>query len=239
MQIPDISQLGGLPTPVDIVANDRLIVVRDGKVYVADMKALKDEMDDGDVLSTNNLSDLTDKIIAQHNLAAAAPYDDWRWVGAGKGTGPSNPARTVLPGTGIEVWEFANGKTLHADGNQIPHDYAEGTDIIPHLHFMPTTTARYTGVWTMTFRDLLDMSNGAVLQALTTLTIPFDADMVALTNVSANFSGVIPGLNRKISSIMHANLSLSLTAGASFFLNGWDGHYLKNTFGSVTATSKS
>lgn len=34
------------------------------------------------------------------------------------------------------------------------------------------------------------------------------------------------------------NLSLALSAGASLFLHGWDGHYKKNTFGSVNLTSK-
>lgn len=35
-------------------------------------------------------------------------YDDFRWVGHAKATGPNSPARTAINGTTIEVWEFTS-----------------------------------------------------------------------------------------------------------------------------------
>ncbi len=165
-------------------------------------------------------------------------YDDFRWVGQGKATGPNNPARTGINGTGIEVWEFTTGKILHSDSNQLPHDYKEGTDIIPHLHWCPSTTGTYTGTWTMRYVDYLDAANGTALLAQKTITISFNAAMTAFQMQSADFSAVIAGAGRKISSMIHANLELTLTAGTSCFLNGWDGHYQKDRLGSVQPTSK-
>jgi hypothetical protein len=143
-----------------------------------------------------------------------------------------------MGGGTTEVWEFANAKILHSDGNQLPHDYEEGSDIIPHLHWAPSTTATYTGTWTMRYIDYLTVGNGAALQAQKTITITFNSAMTALQMQTADFSAVIAGAGRGISSIIHCSLELTLTAGTSCFLNGWDGHYKKNTLGSRTATAK-
>jgi hypothetical protein len=169
---------------------------------------------------------------------ALPKYDDWRWAPTGKATGPNNPARTAINGASEEVWEFTNGKILHADGNQLPHDYKEGTDIIPHIHWCPSTTGTYTGTWTMKYVGWLSMANGEPIEVERTVTVSFNAAMTAFQNQSADFSAVIPGAGRKISSVIHASLTLTLTAGTSCFLNGWDGHYLVDGFGSSSPGTK-
>jgi hypothetical protein len=169
-------------------------------------------------------------------------YDDWRWAGMGKGTGPSNPTRSALPGGTTECWDFANAKTLHSDGNQIPHDYKEGTDIIPHLHYMIPTSGNYAGTWTMKYQLLPTVANDTLLPDEVTITIPFThtgavARQCKTASFSANISGTSPATVR-VSAIMHANLTLTLTTGSSLFLHGWDGHYLKDRLGSRTETAK-
>lgn len=165
-------------------------------------------------------------------------WDDWRWVGLGKGTGVNNPARTPINGYECEVWEFANGKLLHCDGNQIPHDYEEGTDITAHIHWVPSTTGLYTGTWTLKYSGWLDAATGTAMSAETTITAAFNASMTAFQMQSQNFSAVIAGAGRKISSMLNISLSLSLTSGASCFLVGFDGHYKKDRLGSKQITSK-
>jgi hypothetical protein len=165
-------------------------------------------------------------------------YDDWRWSGLGKGTGPSNPTRSVMNGGTTEVWEFTSGKTLHSDGNQIPHDYKEGTDIVPHLHWCPSTTGTYTGTWTMKYQEYLSVANGTALSAERTITAAFNASLTAFQMRSQDFSAVLAGAGRTISSIVHCSLTLTLSAGTSCFLNGWDGHYEKDALGSIAITGK-
>jgi len=55
---------------------------------------------------------------------------------------------------------------------------------------------------------------------------------------SADFSAVITGANRKISSIICAKLTLTLTAGTSCFLAGLDAHYQMDRLGSRQITTK-
>jgi hypothetical protein len=171
-------------------------------------------------------------------IISPTDYDDWRWTGsaAAPPTGPADLAE--INGSGIYGWRFTNGEALFFPDQQLPHDYAEGTDVIPHLHWAPSTTATYTGTWTLEIIDYLSAAPNAALQAKTTLTLAFDAAMTAYQMQTANFSAVLTGTNRKISSILHARLSLALSAGTSCFLNGLDAHYQKDRFGSVSATSK-
>jgi len=165
-------------------------------------------------------------------------YDDWRWTGSAAAP-PSSPAALAeVNATGIYAWEFTNGEALFFPDQQLPHDYKEGTDLIPHLHWMPSTTATYTGTWTLEVIYHLSVATGTALSAKETTTIAFNSAMTAFQMQSANFSATLTGTNRKISSILHARLSLALSAGASCFLNGLDAHYLKDRLGSTAATAK-
>lgn len=171
-------------------------------------------------------------------IISPTDYDDWRWTGSAAAP-PSGPAALAdVNATGIYAWEFTNGEALFFPDQQLPHDYKEGTDVIPHIHWMPSTTATYTGTWTLEVIDFLSAAPGAALQAKTTLTAAFNASMTAFQMQTANFSATLTGTNRLISSILHARLSLSLSAGTSCFLNGLEAHYQKDRLGSVQATSK-
>jgi len=171
-------------------------------------------------------------------IISPTDWDDWRWVGQGKGTGASAPARTGINGFTCEVWEFTDGKLLHCDGCQIPHDYEEGTNITAHIHWCPSTSATYTGTWTLKYSGWLDLATGSAMSAETTITAAFNASMTAFQMQSQDFSAVISGTGRKISSILNISLSLAFSAGTSCFMVGFDGHYRKDRLGSKNITSK-
>lgn len=165
-------------------------------------------------------------------------WDDWRWAGLSRTIGGNAPTLTAINGTTLFGYVFTNGKELYYNELQLPHEYAEGTDIHPHIHFAPTTTATYTGTWTLEYIDYLDVNNGTDLQAKKTVTADFNYSATAYQIYSMEFSSVIAGLNRKISSILFAKLTLTLTAGTSILLCGIDAHYQKDRLGSNSIYSK-
>ena len=165
-------------------------------------------------------------------------YDDWRWTGsaAAPSTNPADLAE--VNGSDVFAWRFTNGETLMFPDQQLPHDYKEGTDLFPHLHWCPSTTATYTGTWTLEYVDWLDAASGSAIQAKKTITAAFSASLTAYQMQSQLFSDVLTGTNRKISSIVHAKLTLTLSAGTSCFLLGLDAHYQKDRLGSTSPIAK-
>ena len=166
-------------------------------------------------------------------------YDDWRWAGSGVNP-PGAPSPAVLTEIQSNQWNwlFVNNNVMAFPDQQVPHDYAEGTDLIPHIHFAPTTSATYTGTWTLVITDWLSATSGAARQAQTTLTAAFNAAMTAHQMQSVLFSANLTGINRKISSMLTATLSLALSAGTSVYTLGLDAHYQKDRLGSTQTTSK-
>ena len=167
-------------------------------------------------------------------------YDDWRWGGRATqvvGGGPDNPSFADIDSTGVYGYFFTNGKSLQFHDMQLPHDYKEGTDLTPHIHFCSSTTATYTGTWTLDFVGWLNVGS-AVKSTVQTVTAAFDETLTAWTAKSINFSAVISGTDRKISSCGFAKLSLALSAGTSCLMMGLDAHYLKDRLGSSQTTTK-
>ena len=166
-------------------------------------------------------------------------YDDWRFAGTGVNP-PGAPVAAVL--TEIQAnqwnWQFGNLAVMAFPDQQIPHTYAEGTDLIPHIHFAPTTSATYTGTWTAVFTDWLSPTSGSARQAQATVTAAFNAAMTAHQMQSLDFSAVLTGVGRKISSMLTATLSLTLSAGPAVYLLGFDAHFKLDSLGSVNPTSK-
>ena len=167
-------------------------------------------------------------------------YTDWRWGGmAVDPIGAASPAALSQIGTtGVYAYTFTDGDTKSYHDLQLPHNYKEGTDLIPHIHFAPTTTATYTGTWTLTYVEWLGGYGGAPMLGPTTITAAFNSAMTQYEMQSINFSSVMSGAGRSISSMVHATLSLSLTAGTSVLLNGLDAHYQIDRFGSTLPFSK-
>jgi len=166
-------------------------------------------------------------------------WNDWRWAGAGVNP-PGVPSPAVLTEIATDWWSwlFTNNNVLAFHDLQIPHDYAEGTDIIPHIHWCPTTTATYTGTWTLTINSWLLAANGEPRETPLVVTQAFNAAMTQYQMQSADFSANLLGAGRKISSMATATLSLSLSAGAGCALLGLDGHYQVDGHGSREVLAK-
>jgi hypothetical protein len=173
-------------------------------------------------------------------LVSPTDWNDWRWGGtAVNPTGAPSPAPlNQIGATGTYAYEFTSGDTKSFHDLQLPHDYKEGTDLIPHIHFMPSTTATYTGTWSLTYVEWLGAYTTAPMVGPTTITASFNSSVTQYQMQTVNFSSVLSGTGRQISSIIHATLSLSLTSGTSVFLNGLDAHYQIDRLGSVNPTSK-
>ncbi len=166
-------------------------------------------------------------------------YDDWRWAGTGVNP-PGAPSAATLTEIQTDQWNwlFVNNNVMCFPDQQIPHDYKEGTDLVPHLHYASTTSATYTGTWTLVVTSWLSAVSGSARQAQQTTTIAFNSAITAHQMQSADFSAVLTGVNRKISSCLTATLTLTLSAGTGLYLLGIDAHYLKDSLGSDTITSK-
>lgn len=177
--------------------------------------------------------------IANKVVLNPVQYTDWRWAGSGV-----NPPGAPIPSVLTEIqarqwcWQFITLSAMAFPDQQIPHDYKQGTDLIPHIHWAPTTSAIYTGTWTLTITDWLSVAVGSPRQAQTVLTAAFNGSLTAHQVQSQDFSAVLTGVNRKISSVLTATLELNLLAGTACYLLGLDAHYQQDTAGSDTPTSK-
>jgi hypothetical protein len=172
-------------------------------------------------------------------IVSPTDYDDWRWGGTGVNP-PGAPAAANLTEVQADEWlyVFTNNSVMAFPDQQLPHDYAEGTDLVPHIHWCPTTSATYTGTWTLLVTSWLGVATGSARQAKQTTTVAFNTAMTAGQMQSADFSSVLTGVNRTISSCLTATLKLALSAGSGCALLGLDAHYQKDRLGSAKITSK-
>lgn len=81
-------------------------------------------------------------------------YDDINFEGIGLATGNSAPDLITLYGQGNIVGRSFDGvNTLEQlyGGDEIRHTYAEGEDIYPHIHWMPTTNDAGNVKWILEY----------------------------------------------------------------------------------------
>jgi len=166
-------------------------------------------------------------------------FDDWRWAGSGVNP-PGVPVAAILTQVQPDEWHwvFGNNAVMAFPDQQITHEYQEGADGVPHIHWFPTTSGLYVGTWTTVFTSWLSVANGSPRQAPIVTTASFNANLVAGECVSQDFSSVISGLNRKISSVATLTLKLALTSGVGCGLLGFDGHMFKDRPGSRQVNTK-
>lgn len=173
-------------------------------------------------------------------IGTATQWDDLDFaMSIRTGGGEDPPIWTQIASTDIWGWAFADGDEAWFQ-RQIPHAFKVGqTGWSPHVHWMPTTTATYTGTWTLTLVAHITSTtpSEAPILAAITRTGSFNVSATAwqghLTELDNGTPGTeIDGSDWGISTILFAKLVLTLSAGASCFLSGFDLHGEIDAFGS-------
>lgn len=148
-------------------------------------------------------------------------WDDLDFAVSVRSTGPNAPSLAQIGATGIYAWTYTNGKEAFFQ-RQINHAYKVGTVWMPHIHWLPTTSARYTGSFGLTYVWHPAASGG--LSTVKTVTggtfdinpaVAHDTQLTQLDPITESFG---------ISGIIFARLVLTLTAGTSIILSGMDWH---------------
>lgn len=177
---------------------------------------------------------------------AASAWDDLDFATTIRtGGGENPPVWTAISTTGCYGWAFETGDTAHFQ-RQIPHAFKVGqTGWSPHVHWMPTTTATYTGTWTLTLTGHVTSTDPASAPLITTVTRTGSFSVAAtawqghLTELNNGTPGTeIDGSAWGISTILFAKLVLTLSAGTSCLLSGFDMHGEIDSFGSAQEYSK-
>lgn len=137
---------------------------------------------------------------------AATVWNDMRVPGTSARLGSSAPAVAAFLGAGgLYVLQF-NGTGVANDiyfEIQMSHEYKEGTNILPHVHWTPTDTNTGNVVW---YLEYSWANIGATFGASTTITsTPEAAGGTAWVHKVANFAA-ITGTGKTISSMLVCRL---------------------------------
>ena len=173
---------------------------------------------------------------------AATTYDDLR-VTLDKGSDAAKLKNIIGD---VQIWHFENNRDdVMSFTVQLPHTYKEGTNIFPHIHWVPTTSGTGNVEWQFEY----SWANfNSTFPALTTLTSVGSAGGTALAHKITAFSDGGPGegidgTGKTISSILlcrirrdagQGNDTYSADVGALYF----DIHIEVNTMGSRSEYSK-
>ena len=113
------------------------------------------------------------------------------------GGGATSPDLVQINGGTIQLPGFDGGVTTEQlwGAKEIDHDYSEGTDIYPHVHWMPTTNGAGSVKWQLTY---LIMRGGVAIGAETTISGTQVAGGTAWALKFINLAPVIPGAGIQI-----------------------------------------
>lgn len=122
---------------------------------------------------------------------------------------------------------------------QLPHDYAEGTNITPHVHWTPSNTDGGNVRWLLTYSWANIAGN---FPAETPIYAVGAAGIVADHHIMTNYDAIV-GTGKTISSMLLCKLqrnssnALDTYTGSAYLLE-IDFHYQKDDIGSKTITTK-
>lgn len=131
-----------------------------------------------------------------HFVGAATVWDDVNVGSVSLGAAASAPDPVQIASSGIYVKGFDGNVTAEQlfGEMELPHDYLEESDFVPHVHWMPSSTAVGTVMWQMTY---LCAGDGDTDSAGTTITVLADAPGVAYKRQRADF-GTVSGAGHAI-----------------------------------------
>jgi hypothetical protein len=174
-------------------------------------------------------------LLLQAQGRPAPAWDDLDFAMTVRSTGPNAPSLAQIGATGIYAYTYTNGKEAFFQ-RQILHAFQVGTEWRPHIHWLPTTSERYTGSFAMTY-VWHPAASGALSPVRTVTGGSFDVNpatahavqLTALDPITENFG---------ISGILFARLALTLTAGTGIILSGMDWHGQLDGLGSQAEYTK-
>ena len=148
------------------------------------------------------LRELEAKLTYIEEVPDADPYTGWQEQntdGSAYNDLLVSPSNVRLPASSSPTWttwltdlealQFSEGDIAHFAGMQLPHSYVPGTDIRPHVHFVPTTAMAdgETVLWSITYTVA---SVWSVFPATATVTATFTNDAESRAKLpAASLSG--------------------------------------------------
>jgi len=142
----------------------------------------------------------------------------------------------VLPApSNVRGWGFDGGVTTEMleGGQEMTHDYVQGTDIVPHVHWSPTDNGGGNVKWQL---EISWTNDGAVSLAPTTISSVQATGGAAWRHNRADFPA-LAGAGKLIGSYLDFRLfrdptDAQDTYGSDAWLRGIGFHYQKDTVGS-------
>lgn len=195
-----------------------------------------------------NFDDLYDNDIALNNsvgvleggsFVGSSRWDDIVIPPGALGGGASSPDLITLV-SNISAYAFDGGGTLEQlyGSFEIPHDYKEGTDLRPHIHWTPTTAGAGNVVWNLEYSLA---ARSGTFGASTTVTAT-DAAAGALIHNAEEFTS-ISGSGITIGTVIMFRLyrdptNVADTYGADAVLLSLGVHYEVDATGSTNIFTK-
>lgn len=170
-------------------------------------------------------------------------YKDDNFAAVALGTGATPPDLISLNGGTVYVRGFAgSGGTAEQlfGGMEINHDYQSNSDIIPHLHWCPTTTNAGNVKWQLAYQWV---SNGEVCSSETIIDVTVAASGVAWKMERVSFPA-ISGVGKSYGSQLMIRLFRNPADAADTYpddaaiVGTFGVHYIIDTLGSREISGK-
>jgi hypothetical protein len=177
------------------------------------------------------------------NFGGARKWNDINLSISSLRGGPTAPTATQIGTTGLYALHFANTTTsdeVHGS-TEILHDYAEGTDIYPHIHWSPSTSAAGNVQWELLYAWV--PNNTSITGAMASASVVTAASGIPYAPQYTSF-GAINGTGKVMGSRFVFRLRRYIGAGTAdtyaATVAGFDFgiHYQKDTFGSTSQSLK-
>lgn len=172
----------------------------------------------------------------------ATTFNDINISGLALGTGPAAPAIIAIAGTGILAYAFIGtgvlADELHGSIETL-HDFLEGSDIIPHVHWMPSTNDAGDVKWQL---EYIWISRTGTVTVSTTIDVTVAAAETAWTLNRADFP-TIDGAGRQIGDrfmfrIFRDPADVADTYGFDAAIMDFGIHFERDTLGSRQVATK-
>ena len=173
-------------------------------------------------------------------FVGTAKWNDFYIHGTALVSGPSAPDLTIFQ-SNIQLYTFDGASTLEETNGvfEVMHDYKEGTDIRPHVHWAPINANTGNVKWQIEYT--ICNVNGT-FPANTTISA-IGAASGALKHIATETSAVISGTNIKIGDMLAFRIfrdpaDAQDTYGSDAFLLSVGMHYQVDSTGSANTFTK-